>query len=272
MDIREYDFDRPAAARHFWEQAKLAFVLAMLAPELPNATRLLDPGCGDAFIGRELCRTGFRGQYLGIDPAMTEEHAAALRRAFPETVTADFAPSLESLPDAPPADLVIMLDLLEHIENEDDFLTELFQRTAPGAPVLVTVPAFPGLYTEHDRVLGHFRRYRRKPLAALLNRNGFEVIADGYFFFSLLPVRWLEKTVGKFVRSSRRGAALLPPPERYGIFNRFFAAWLRCDLWFGAAARRIGIQLPGLSCFALCRRSTPAAERRNSSSTAPSPI
>lgn len=83
----------------------------------------------------------------------------------------------------------MILDVLEHIEKDGEFLKLLHQKAAPGGRVLITVPAFPVLWSSEDTAAGHFRRYKRKQLRELAESAGFSVLYENYFFeFLFLPV------------------------------------------------------------------------------------
>lgn len=69
----------------------------------------------------------------------------------------------------------VMVNVLEHIEDDAGTLTELHRRLEPSGTLLIWVPAFPLLFSDFDRRLGHFRRYRRRPLTGLIERAGFRI-------------------------------------------------------------------------------------------------
>jgi SAM-dependent methyltransferase len=84
-------------------------------------------------------------------------------------------------------DAVFIFDVLEHIEDEGRVLGEIRRVLRPGAKLLMTVPAFMFLFGLQDEVSEHKRRYRRRPLAELLRRSGFEVDYNTYFNTLLFP-------------------------------------------------------------------------------------
>lgn len=106
-----------------------------------------------------------------------------------------------------------ILDVLEHIERDDEFLRTLWKKLAApleggGGRILLTVPAFQILWSSEDDSAGHYRRYRLKELRKLLQTAGFDVLYINYFFeflfFPILLVRvWFEK-VGLLKRSEKR--------------------------------------------------------------------
>jgi SAM-dependent methyltransferase len=95
----------------------------------------------------------------------------------------DVAASLEEIADGS-IDYAYSLNVLEHIKDDHETIAELYRCLTPGGRFLVYVPAFQVLYSQMDTHVGHFRRYRRKPLTHLLQTVGFRV-SKAYYVDSL---------------------------------------------------------------------------------------
>ncbi|MGF6599994.1 SAM-dependent methyltransferase [Paraburkholderia sp. GAS448] len=88
-------------------------------------------------------------------------------------------------------DYLYSLNVLEHIENDQDIMNEIYNKIKPGGRLLVYVPAFQLLYSSMDTKVGHYRRYTRRSLTNVARRAGFEVLKTRYvdsagFFATLL--------------------------------------------------------------------------------------
>lgn len=95
---------------------------------------------------------------------------------------------VEDLPLASASlDVAIMTDVLEHIRYDEQAVRECARVLRSGGVLILTVPAAPLLFGEHDRALGHFRRYSRQQLVALLRRNGFGIERITHFNTLLAP-------------------------------------------------------------------------------------
>ena len=94
-------------------------------------------------------------------------------------------------------DLFTMFDVLEHIEDDADFLAKLKQRASHNHALLLSVPACPFLFGDHDKLLSHHRRYLKKMLSDCLVRAGYEPVVISYYMFFPFPgalaVRLLDK-------------------------------------------------------------------------------
>jgi SAM-dependent methyltransferase len=76
------------------------------------------------------------------------------------------AGTLADLPDDPPVDTILYLDVLEHIEDDATELRLAARHLRPGGHLIVLAPAYQSLYSPFDRAVGHFRRYCRRSLCA----------------------------------------------------------------------------------------------------------
>lgn len=116
-----------------------------------------------------------------------------------QTGTRIFHETLESFAARQPSqayDCAVMVNVLEHIEEDAEIAVEIFRLLRDGGHWLVFVPAMGFLFSDLDRRFGHFRRYSRAGLGTLARRAGFDVV--GLRYFELLGVSpwWLINTVG----------------------------------------------------------------------------
>jgi len=99
-------------------------------------------------------------------------------------------------------DTVVLVNVLEHIEDDGAALRTILARLRPGGTVVLFVPAFQGLYSEFDRLVGHHRRYRRGELAALVKGAGFEVVEARYVNCVGALAWWVvARQLGRFPKS-----------------------------------------------------------------------
>lgn len=173
---------------HWWWQARAAWVLRWVESLAADRRDLsiLDAGCGDGLFFDELGRFG---EVHGLEP---DER---LLTNGPNRDRIDVGRLDDSFQPRQGHDLVLALDVLEHCSDEAAALEAVHRALKPDGSLLLTVPALPWLWSAHDVVNQHFRRYTRATLAAALHRAGFERDELRYFYFwTLAPLaarRWL---------------------------------------------------------------------------------
>lgn len=211
-------------ATYWWHVAKRRLVLRLLRPYLAASRRdriLVDVGCG---TGMMLLDLSPYGQVVGIDGSL-EALRFTRRRGFRSVLGGDLTypwPVRSGV-----AQVVTMLDVLEHLDRDEFALREVHRILRPGGLLVLTVPAYPWLWTYWDEVLGHQRRYRRSRLVVKLHRAGFITERSSYFYSYLLPMavifRLTKTVLGRSVQA-RSDFVALP-----SILNRLLLALSRAE-------------------------------------------
>ncbi|MGE5505870.1 MAG: methyltransferase domain-containing protein [Actinomycetota bacterium] len=127
-----------------------------------------------------------------VEPAANLAELLRARFADEPRITVQHALLEQYVDGLPPAsvDAQVLVNVLEHVRDDDHALAGLFRATAPGGHLLLFVPALRALMSELDRQHGHFRRYHRDELAAQVRRAGFEVV-DARYVDMIGVVPWL---------------------------------------------------------------------------------
>ena len=258
LEAKEKGFD--PGVRHPWEAARVDVIGRLIRRHvtLERGATVMDIGCGDTFVVEQLALRYPDATFYAIDTAFTDELVEHYRTHLNNPRILPLS-SLEAMPPVKkPASLVLLMDVLEHIEDDSGFLTSLRKASyiGPDTTFLVTVPAFQVLFSSHDTFLGHHRRYSNRTLRTHLEASGFRVIEIGYFFFSLLPIRVLQVLAERLfpVESGRASSALVGwsgGTTKAAILRRMLALDGRASLLLG----RIGIKIAGLSNYAICAKS-----------------
>jgi SAM-dependent methyltransferase len=203
-------FDRMAEqdSRHWWFVARRRILSALIEREvqLPADARILEIGCG----------TGHNFQMLGrfgrIDAIEIDEGARALasRRLGREIGTAPL-PELSGIPDGT-YHLIALLDVLEHIEEDEASLASIKRKLAPGGRILLTVPANQWMWSAHDAAHHHHRRYSKNRLARVITRAGLRPHRISYFNTLLFPLAAAARIVGKLSGKKESDDQMPPGP------------------------------------------------------------
>jgi SAM-dependent methyltransferase len=223
---------------HWWFVARRAIIDGLIRNHvaLPADARILEVGCG---TGGNLELLATHGTVDALEYDAQARNIAAARGVA--TVEGGALPDAIGFSDAR-YDLIALLDVLEHVDQDQASLTALGKRLAPGGRILVTVPAVPWLWSDHDVLHHHKRRYTHSGLANVAVAAGLKVETSGYFNSLLFPLAVAQRLAHQLLR---RDASLDARP----------APWLNRSLQhiFMAERHMIDrIRFPiGLSLYAL---------------------
>lgn len=130
-------------------------------------------------------------------------------------------------------DLIVLLDVLEHIPEDRAALASLAAKLAPGGRLLLTVPALPALWSGHDVAHHHQRRYTRKALEKVVRASGFEPIHRSAFNSLLLPAVVGVRAINKLLGRKGGDDDSLPPPPLNRLLAKLFGgeAYLTVKGW-----------------------------------------
>lgn len=199
-------------------------------------------GAGDSWFATELQRTTLtHATVVCWDTNYTNDDLAT---PLPDGITRTV------LSPTPGADLVLALDVVEHVADDHEFVGMLRSMANERGVVVVSVPAHQWLFGRHDVALGHHRRYSLSELRSLLS-DAFDIVEYGTLFTSLLPPRALA------VLLERRATAHddVEPESHWThgpVLTSLVTTALRVDMALGRLLARIGLRLPGLSVWAVC--------------------
>jgi len=212
-------YDRMAEldTRHWWYRARRDILSDLITRRIapPRDARVLEVGCG---TGHNLAMLGSFGSIdaVELDPAAREMASQRLGR---DVIDARL-PELDGL-ESGAYDLVTALDVIEHVEDDRAALQGLARCLKPGGHILVTVPAFPFLWSAHDVANHHHRRYTRATLKAAVEQAGLKLEFMGWFNSLLFPLAVADRMWGKL--TGREGSDdAMPPAPVNALFNTIF--------------------------------------------------
>lgn len=226
MERQIYDETAGVEDAHWWFTARRKILASFIARlSLPLHAEILEAGCGS---GGNLAMLSRFGKVFAFEYDDTARALAAKRNV------ADVLPG--SLPDGIPFadkqfDLICLLDVLEHVEQDRASLAALHARLRPGGYLLLTVPAFMLLWSAHDRLHHHYRRYRCGPLAALAREAGFAVRRCSYFNFWLFPLIAAVRLAEKCLPARPPSPLRIPPAPINRLLEGLFASERRLLSW-----------------------------------------
>ncbi len=241
MDVKELDILGDAIGEHWYYRAKGAAMRRLLAAKPVH--HVLDVGAGSGVFARVLLDHG-AVEASCVDPAYARE----------ETQDHNGKPIhfMRSISNSA-ADTVLLMDVLEHVDDDVGLLRDYVQNTAISARFLISVPAFQWLWSEHDVFLDHKRRYTLGQLEDVVRRAGLTPQLGCYYYGLPLPLVVLRRVILPFVfqRKARDGGGAKSDLQMHSaLMNTALTMICAVERLF-FKANRIG----GLSIFCLASRS-----------------
>jgi hypothetical protein len=257
IESRAFSFIK--TSRHPWEVARLGIITSLLKSIIKETKKsdpvIFDIGCGDVFLAKNISKSVPNSEIHAVDTAFDDEKIQEMRKltASSNILLYDNIENI-ALSGSKKADFVLLLDVIEHIENDAEFLARLAKNknVTRETNFLITVPAFQSLFSSHDKFLRHYRRYSRKSLVRKISLSCYESMESGYFFHVLLFPRILRLYLEKLkpVKSSEYGIG----QWKHGrILTWIIIVFLRIDYFLGRMFKSIGITIPGLSVYSICK-------------------
>jgi 2-polyprenyl-3-methyl-5-hydroxy-6-metoxy-1,4-benzoquinol methylase len=221
--------DGATGERFFWHRIRAEYVLrALVASGFQPGHTVLDIGAGAGVFGRHFARRFPGGQYAFVEPV--EALAAHLRACYGETADWTSRSYRE-------ANAVILLDVIEHVEDDRAFLASIAAGVRRGTTLVVTCPALPVLWSHWDTKLGHHRRYTAASLRAALFGAGMVVSDVRYLFQTMVLLGlWRKARPARTPDFPRLSPALNSALYLLGRIERGTLGWVP----FGASVAATG--------------------------------
>lgn len=202
------ELDALDGARNYYR-----WILAHFAPYLGR--RVVEVGAGIGNFSEYLLSQPGVSQLVAAEPAANLFPLLQCRFAGNPRVRVERG-ALEQLAGPAEADSVVFVNVLEHIDNDEEVLRQAHRMLAPGGTLLLIVPALPALFGSLDVEFGHFRRYTRAELGVRLQQAGFHIERLRYFNFPGVITWFLAARV--FRRKTIR-------PSQVWIYDRLVVPW-----------------------------------------------
>nr|NUR37025.1 class I SAM-dependent methyltransferase [Sphingomonas sp.] len=211
--MAEYD------QKHWWYRARREVLAALIERSVnpPKGAQILEIGCG---TGHNLPMLGQFGNVEALE--LDEEARSIAEDRLGRSVMSAPLPELAGVPEGS-FDLVGAFDVIEHIDDDHAALASIARLLKPGGKFIMTVPAHQWMWSAHDVVNHHKRRYSKRRLKKLIQASPLKLERAGYFNSLLFPVAVAERLSSK-VRGKEDVDLKLPPKPLNTALEKSFAA------------------------------------------------
>lgn len=181
---------------NWWYRGRRIIVSMLFQKYFKNKTAILDIGCGTgegiAIVPNETTLTGLDISEIALSFAKEKKYSALYLG------TAETTPFEDDSFDG-----ILMLDVLEHTEDDTKTLAECFRVLKPLGNIILTVPAYQWLWSGHDEVFGHKRRYIKDKLVSRVQDASLEIVFVSYYMTFLFPIIALFRLTEKKIRNKK---------------------------------------------------------------------
>jgi SAM-dependent methyltransferase len=179
-----------ATSDHFWIRRRFEVMIRLADSVVRNSSSAAEIGCGNGLLQRDV------EDYYGIPVAGFELNEVALQKNVSRLSPLYCYNIHQRNPEFRARfDLLLLFDVLEHIEDESGFLQSVKFHLAESGALLINVPAHQFFFSDYDRAAGHIRRYSIDQLAKVAEKNGLQVRALTYWGLPLAPLLLLRKAM-----------------------------------------------------------------------------
>lgn len=207
---------------HWWFTARRKIIDKIITQlSLPKNTKILDAGCG---TGGNLGMLSRHGSVTGVE--MDQKAAEMARGRNIGSVLEGYLPDHFPIDEKEKFRLIVLLDVLEHIEDDVASLKKIKEYLYENGKLIITVPAFPFLWSSHDEVHHHKRRYTRKKLIDVIKSSGMNVGYISYYNILLFPIAVAVRIISRLHTSKNKqdsNEAALPGNYINQLLTRCFS-------------------------------------------------
>lgn len=238
-----------AGEDHVIDNASRNHVLTQLNQYVPKAKPdILEVGCASGYMLKMIREKRPDAFIMGAD--VTYSSLLNLAKTLTNVPLLRFDLTHCPLPDNS-LDVVILLNVLEHIERDNEAIRQVKRVLKPGGIAIIEVPAGPRLYDVYDKFLKHYRRYSLKTLVSVLKQEKFTILKQSHLGFLVYPAFWIVKMKNKKMKNTKNSEeqiveANISKTSNNKLFNKI----MQFEGWLGKY-----ISYPfGIRCLITCRK------------------
>lgn len=241
MDYKDY---LQSNNDHFWYKARRELIDYILKKYSKNKNcKILEIGCG---TGNLIPIISTHGDYVGIEK---NKNAYLEAQKYHKKI---INKSIENLEITEKYDIICLFDVLEHIKDDHKAIEKVYSFLENSGIIIITIPAYNFLFSNHDIAMDHYRRYSKKNITKILRINKFKIIEMGYWNSLLFPIiaiiRIIKKVFSRTIKTKSFHSEIKTPPR---IINKLIYNILKLE----NVLIKKNIKMPfGLSIYTIAKK------------------
>lgn len=251
MDINEVSGKK--INRHPWELSRTISLFNEWKPYfdmIGERSRYIDIGAGDMFFDKFLMHYYREYELHAVDIGYDTSKINYIKT---KSKNVNLYSSIEDL-DVKDADFALMLDSIEYMPNESSYISDLAKKIKAGGYIFFAMPAYQFLFSQHDINVKLLRRYSYKEFKRIIDDvDDIEIVDAHYFYFSLFLIRLIQKFLIRNIDPDIKVTTGWRW-KRKNIITRVTVGTMNLDYAIGKRFSNVGINIPGLSLMAICKK------------------
>ena len=192
MDLKEVEILADQLENHWYYKSKALAVLKLLGTK--SFSEVLDVGAGSGYFSKQLLKSTSIEKAVCVDTSYTGDSHEQL-----DTKSIYYTQGVETSS----ANLVLLMDVLEHVDDDAGLLEDYVGKVAEGTTFVITVPAFRFMWSGHDEFLEHKRRYTLGMLQKVVIESGLQIEELSYYFAFVFPGAFIQRVLSKSSKEPR---------------------------------------------------------------------
>lgn len=237
MDLKETEILGDHIDSHWYYQSKAKAVAQLIRDK--SYSSILDVGAGSGYFSKFLLNNTAATEAWCVDISYEEDL---------DQVESNKSIHFRRSIGAVNVDLVLFMDVLEHVDNDVGLLKEYVEKVPKGTTFLISVPAFNILWSDHDVFLEHKRRYTVQQIERTAASAGLNVVHGSYYFGAIFPIAAATRLIGRMLsKPSQQPRSQLK--LHHPLTNRILASLSSSEL----SVMRLN-RIAGLTAFCLATK------------------
>lgn len=205
-----------AKNENIWMNWRYYYIKKLIKSQIKKKIMILDIGCGEGIVGEKIFND------FKIKTFACDKNKQATKKINKKKINLiHYNINMKKKKFKNKFDIILMLDVIEHIKNDKRFLNDSLFHLKKGGIAIINVPAVNSLYSKYDKLIGHIKRYKKQDLTQIINKNENKILKHFYWGISLIPVLIIRKIMTDYILKFNSNDEVIEFGWKTGFFSKF---------------------------------------------------